>query len=95
MAADRPNRPDQGSVHQGDYVKPSLNGRAAAHHANSELVVLDQKTGQYVDGERLTEDALGKVGEVVPPDACRTLPAQSMVRWDVHYYPVGRGSRTT
>ena len=71
-------------------VKPSLNGRAAAHHANSELVVLDQKTGQYVDGERLTEYALGKVGEIVPPDACRTLPAQSMVRWDVHYYPVGR-----
>jgi hypothetical protein len=71
-------------------VKPSLNGRAAAHHANSELVVLDQKTGQYVDGERLTEYALGKVGEIVPPDACRTLPAQSMVRWDVHYYPIGR-----
>jgi len=71
-------------------VKPSVNGRAAAHHANSELVVLDQKTGQYVDGERLTEYALGKVGEIVPPDACRTLPAQSMVRWDVHYYPVGR-----
>ena len=71
-------------------VKPSLNGRAAAHHANSELVVLDPKTGQYVDGERLTEYALGKVGETVPPDSCRTLPANSMVRWDVHYYPVGR-----
>jgi mono/diheme cytochrome c family protein len=70
-------------------VKPSLKGRAAAHHANSELVVLDQKTGQWVDGERVTEYALGKVGEIVPGDGCRTLPAGSMVRWDVHYYPTG------
>ena len=71
-------------------VKPSLKGRAAAHHANSELLVFDEKTGQYVDGDRLTEYALGKTGEIVPPDACRTLPANSMVRWDVHYYPTGQ-----
>jgi hypothetical protein len=71
-------------------VKPSLQGRAAAHHANSELVVLDEKTGQYLDGERVTEYALGKVGEIVPPDACRKLPANSFVKWDVHYYPVGK-----
>jgi mono/diheme cytochrome c family protein len=71
-------------------VKPSMRGRAAAHHANSELVVFDEKQNQYVDGERLTEYALGKVGEIVPPDACRTIPANSMVRWDVHYYPVGK-----
>ncbi len=71
-------------------VKPSLQGRAAAHHANSELIVFDEKSGQYVESERLTEYALGKVGEIVPPDSCRTLPANSLVRWDVHYYPTGK-----
>jgi hypothetical protein len=70
-------------------VKPSLKGRAAAHHANSEFVVFDEKSNQYVEKERLTEYALGKVGEIVPPDSCRTLPANSLVRWDVHYYPIG------
>jgi hypothetical protein len=70
-------------------VKPSLKGRAAAHHANSEFVVFDEKSNQYVEKERLTEYALGKVGEFVPPDGCRTLPANSLVRWDVHYYPIG------
>jgi mono/diheme cytochrome c family protein len=70
-------------------VKPSLKGRAAAHHANSELLVLDEKSGQYVENERITEYALGKVGEIIPPDSCRTIPANSMVKWDVHYYPTG------
>jgi mono/diheme cytochrome c family protein len=74
-------------------VKPSLKGRAAAHHANSEFVVFDEKKGQYVESERVSEYALGKVGEIVPPDACRVLPANSMVRWDVHYYPVGEELR--
>jgi mono/diheme cytochrome c family protein len=71
-------------------VKPSVKGRAAAHHANSDLLVFDEKIGQYVEQQRLTEYALGKVGEMVPPDACRTLPANSMVRWDIHYYPIGQ-----
>jgi cytochrome c5 len=70
-------------------VKPSAKGRAAAHHANSDLLVFDEKADQYVEKERISEYALGKVGEIVPPDACRTLPANSMVRWDVHYYPTG------
>ena len=71
-------------------VKPSMKGRAAAHHANSELLVFDEKIGQYVEGDRVTEHALGKVGEIVPPDACRTLPANAMVQWDIHYYPTGQ-----
>jgi hypothetical protein len=70
-------------------VKPSKKGRAAAHHANSDLIVFDEKTKEYVEKERLSEYALGKVGEIVPPDGCRTLPANSLVRWDVHYYPIG------
>ena len=74
-------------------VKPSVKGRAAAHHANSDLLVFDEKADQYVEKERISEYALGKVGEIVPPDACRTLPANSMVRWDVHYYPTGEELR--
>jgi hypothetical protein len=70
-------------------VKPSRKGRAAAHHANTEFVVFDEKSGQWVETERVSEYALGKVGEVVPADSCRTFPANSMVRWDVHYYPTG------
>jgi hypothetical protein len=70
-------------------VKPSRKGRAAAHHANTEFVTFDEKSGQWIETERVSEYALGKVGEVVPADSCRTFPANSMVRWDVHYYPTG------
>jgi hypothetical protein len=70
-------------------VKPSVKGRPAAHHANSDLMVPDEKSGQYVVLERVSEYASGKVGEIVPPDGCRTLPANSMIRWDVHYWPYG------
>jgi mono/diheme cytochrome c family protein len=70
-------------------VKPSPQGRAAAHHANSRLLGFDEETEEWVEVERLSEYALGKVGEVVPEDACRRLPADSMVTWDVHYYPTG------
>ncbi len=70
-------------------VKPSLKGRPAAHHANSDLMVPDEKTGQYILLERVSEYASGKVGEIVPPDGCRTLPANAMIKWDVHYWPYG------
>ena len=70
-------------------VKPSLKGRPAAHHANSDLMVPDEKTGQYSQLERVSEYASGKTGEIVPPDGCRTLPANSMIKWDVHYWPYG------
>ena len=70
-------------------VKPSLKGRAAAHHANSDLMVPDQKSGSYVNLEKVSEYASGKTGEIVPPDGCRTLPANAMIRWDVHYWPFG------
>ena len=70
-------------------VKPSLKGRPAAHHANSDLMVPDEKSGTYVTLERVSEYASGKTGEMVPPDGCRTLPANAMIRWDVHYWPYG------
>jgi mono/diheme cytochrome c family protein len=69
-------------------VKPSVPGRAATHHANSTFRVQNDD-GQWVAGGRLTEYALGKLGEIVPEDACRIAPANSRVAWDVHYYPSG------
>ena len=71
------------------HVKASESGRGVAHHANSRLLDFDEESKEWVDVERLSEYALGKVGEVVPEDACRLLPANSMVSWDVHYYPNG------
>ena len=71
------------------HVRASESGRGVAHHANSRLLDFDEESQEWVNVERLSEYALGKVGEVVPEDACRLLPANSMVSWDVHYYPNG------
>lgn len=64
-------------------TKPSVVGRAVAHHANSSLEVAGERAG------RLSEYALGKVGEIVPEGACRRLPANADVVWDIHYWPNG------
>jgi hypothetical protein len=69
-------------------TKPSVAGRAVTHHANSTFRVQDED-GEWVPAGRLSEYALGKLGEIVPADACRIAPANSRVAWDIHYYPVG------
>jgi len=66
-------------------TKPSVEGRSVAHHANSTFRV----PGAPMGGARLSEYALGKLGEIVPEDACRIAPANSQVVWDIHYYPDG------
>lgn len=69
-------------------TKPSVAGRAFTHHANSTFEVMGDN-GQMRPAGRLSEYALGKFGEIVPDDACRTLPPNSYVSWDIHYYPNG------
>jgi mono/diheme cytochrome c family protein len=64
-------------------TKPSVEGRAVAHHANSSFRVEDGRGG------RLSEYALGKIGEIIPDGACRLAPANSQVSWDIHYWPNG------
>jgi mono/diheme cytochrome c family protein len=64
-------------------TKPSVVGRAVAHHANSAFEVDGERAG------RLSEYALGKVGEIVPDGACRKAPANSDVSFDIHYWPNG------
>jgi mono/diheme cytochrome c family protein len=64
-------------------TKPSVAGRAVAHHANSSFRVDGESAG------RLSEYALGKVGEIVPEGACRRIPANADVAFDIHYWPNG------
>lgn len=69
-------------------VKPSIPGRMVTHHANSTFRVQNDE-GEWVAGERLSEYALGKLGEVIPEGTCRIARANSRVSWDIHYYPMG------
>ncbi|MDH3206727.1 MAG: cytochrome c [Gemmatimonadota bacterium] len=65
-------------------TKPSVEGRAVAHHANSNWVGGTTR----VQG-MLSEYALGKIGEIIPEGACRTAPGGAQVRFDIHYWPNG------
>lgn len=77
-------------------TKPSVAGRAVTHHANSIFVPgsstaePDAVGGGGPGSVRLSEYALGKIGEVVPTDACRIAPAGSNVLFDIHYFPNGK-----
>lgn len=71
-------------------VKPSVAGRMVAHHANTSLYVPGEDGELARQGSsRFTEYAAGKLGEVIPEGAGRFLPANSFVRWSIHYYPMG------
>ena len=61
----------------------SVDGRAVTHHANTTF------RGGDGGGGRLSEYALGKVGEIIPEGACRTAPANGQVSFDIHYWPNG------
>jgi hypothetical protein len=65
-------------------TKPTVIGRGVTHHANSSFRVDGSQAG------RLSEYALGKLGEIVPEGACRTAPANSEVAFDIHYWPNGQ-----
>ena len=67
---------------------PSRAAHGSTHHANSHFVVQNED-GEWVRGERLSEFAFGKLGEMVPEGACRKVPAGSKVGWSIHYYPDG------
>jgi hypothetical protein len=64
-------------------TKPSLAARGVTHHANSSFRVGGRGSA------RLSEYAMGKLGEIVPEGACRIAPANSEVAFDIHYYPSG------
>ncbi|MDT8427194.1 MAG: cytochrome c [Pseudomonadales bacterium] len=72
-------------------VKPRGAAKTIVHHANSDVEVMNED-GEYEDFGQLTEYAMGKWGEIMPEGVCRTLPANSRVRWDIHIYPGGIGA---
>ncbi|MDA1372755.1 MAG: hypothetical protein O2971_18640 [Proteobacteria bacterium] len=72
-------------------VKPRGEAKSVVHHANSSIEVFNEE-GELERHSQLTEYAMGKWGELVPADVCRTLPSNSMVRWGIHMYPGGLGT---
>ena len=73
-------------------VKPAGDAKGVVHHANSTFQ-LQQDDGSFESsGDRATEYAMGKLGELIPDGVCRTLPADAWVRWDIHMYPGGLGA---
>jgi mono/diheme cytochrome c family protein len=80
-------------------TKPSFASLSVAHHANTSFRggTIDSAAPRDTDapgadrlGGQLSEYAMGKIGEIVPPDACRRAPANGEVSFDIHYYPSGR-----
>ncbi len=72
-------------------VKPAGNAKTVVHHANSTFQKL-QEDGSFERGERVTEYAMGKIGEIVPEGVCRIAPADSHILWSIHMYPGGLGA---
>lgn len=71
-------------------VKPAGDAKAVVHHANSRFLVRNEE-GELEAADRLTEYAMGKVGELIPDGVCRRAPANAYVDWDIHLYPGGIG----
>lgn len=71
-------------------VKPRGDAAAVVHHANSIVFVEDKYGARGRDG-MLTEYAMGKWGELIPDDVCRTLPPGAQVEWSIHMFPGGVG----
>jgi mono/diheme cytochrome c family protein len=73
-------------------VKPRGVAKAVVHHANSTFQLATDDGGFESSGDRATEYAMGKLGELIPDGVCRTIPANAYVAWDIHLYPGGLGA---
>ena len=73
-------------------VKPAGNAKAVVHHANSTFQILQEDGSFEASGDRATEYAMGKLGEVIPDGVCRVIPQDAWVRWSIHLYPGGLGA---
>jgi len=72
-------------------VKPQGNAKGVVHHANSTFQRADDDGGFEATGDRASEYAMGKLGELIPDGVCRIIPANSYVAWDIHMFPGGLG----
>ena len=73
-------------------VKPRGVAKTVVHHANSTFQLLQDDGSFEASGDRATEYAMGKLGEIIPDGVCRVLPANAYIRWDIHMYPGGLGA---
>jgi mono/diheme cytochrome c family protein len=73
-------------------VKPQGNAKGVVHHANSTFQREADNGGFEATGDRASEYAMGKLGELIPEGVCRILPANSYVAWDIHLFPGGIGA---
>jgi mono/diheme cytochrome c family protein len=76
-------------------VKPQGDAKGVVHHANSTFQREDGDGGFESTGDRASEYAMGKLGELIPDGVCRILPANSYVAWDIHLFPGGIGAAAT
>ena len=72
-------------------VKPRGVAVTVVHHANSTFQRLQDDGSFQGTGDRATEYAMGKLGEIIPDGVCRVFPADTYIRWDIHMYPGGLG----
>jgi mono/diheme cytochrome c family protein len=72
-------------------VKPRGDAKAVVHHANSRIK-FPQEDGSMEQFGMLTEYAMGKWGELIPEGVCRSIPAGSLIEWNIHMYPGGVGA---
>ena len=73
-------------------VRPVGAAKGVVHHANSTFQRPNDSGGFEATGDRASEYAMGKLGELIPEGVCRILPANSYVAWDIHMFPGGLGA---
>ena len=73
-------------------VKPRGDAVGVVHHANSTFQLLQEDGSFQGTGDRATEYAMGKLGEIIPDGVCRPFPKDTYIRWDIHMYPGGLGT---
>jgi hypothetical protein len=76
-------------------VKPRGDAVSVVHHANSTFQIMQEDGSFQGTGDRATEYAMGKLGEIIPDGVCRVLPADTYLRWDIHLYPGGLGMKAS
>jgi len=73
-------------------VKPAGDAKGVVHHANSTFQRLQADGSFEGTGDRASEYAMGKLGELIPEGVCRIAPANSYIAWDIHLFPGGIGA---
>jgi len=73
-------------------VKPAGNAKGVVHHANSTFQRETDVGNFEATGDRASEYAMGKLGEIIPDGVCRIVPANAYVAWDIHLFPGGLGA---